>query len=199
MKTSKLTNNYENMKTSKVNSLSEDDRVADLIEIIDSEELNSMEFDEAIKEDNRSFCRIFIDMLKEKQIIILTLFSDNIFYPLFLRIVMLAFTISIYLFLNALLYNESYIEDRYTSSKTDFFYLINEELEKSIYASVISMVISRLLNFLVSSSSQYKTIYDKLYGTEEFEPECKQVIKTMKIKQITTFAILILVNCICWY
>ena len=39
------------------------------------EELNEMEFDEAKKEDQRSFCQIFIDMLKEKQIIIQTIFS----------------------------------------------------------------------------------------------------------------------------
>ena len=164
------------------------------------EELNEMEFDEAKKEDQRSFCQIFIDMLKEKQIIIQTIFSKNNFYPMYLRIVMLAFTLSIYLFLNALLYDDSYISDRYNSEKElNFSYVLTEEIERSLYASVISLVISRILQFLTSSNRSFKKIIAEKYNTDEFEPECHKLISKMKSKQIITFIILIIMNGLSWY
>lgn len=172
----------------------------ELEEIPEPEELNEMEYEEALENDKRNYIQIYIDIVKVKQIIIQTITSSNSFYPLFLRIVMLIFTLSIYLFLNALLYDDSYICQRYEAKESlDFMYLISTELEKSIYASIISMIISRILQFLTSSNSEFTLLYKEKYGTIEFESLCKKLITKMKIKQIITLLILIIVNILTWY
>ena len=82
------------------------------------EELNEMEYRDALKEDTRSFFQYFISIFAEKQIIVSTIVNHSVFYPLSLRLVLLLFTLTSFFFLNAILYTEEYITERYSTKES---------------------------------------------------------------------------------
>ena len=62
-------------------------------------ELNEMEYEDAIINDTRSYFVYYKVILTEKQIILSTVLSNSIFYPLSIRLIMLIFSIASFSFL----------------------------------------------------------------------------------------------------
>ena len=75
-------------------------------EEVDINELNEMDYRDALKNDHRSFCRYFLNIITEKQIILSTILNRSVFYPISLRLILLFFTISSFFFLNGMLFTE---------------------------------------------------------------------------------------------
>ena len=93
--------------------------------------LDDLDFDEAIEKDKRKFYEVFIDVVKDKNIIIKTfLISDNI-KPRSIKILFLDIIICLYFVINALMYNEEFISELYNSNEIkNFNYFLNNSLNR---------------------------------------------------------------------
>lgn len=147
-----------------------------------SEELNEMEFKDAITNDHRSFCQYFLNILSEKQIILSTILNKSIFYPLSLRLVLLFFTMSSFFFLNALFFTEAFISDRYYSNEQlNIWYILKNELSKSVYAFLIGMLIGKIVALVTASTADYIKI-KRIQQKTNCLLELSHLLKDMKKK-----------------
>ena len=62
------------------------------------EELNELNYEEAIVEDKRSFPKFYHSLVLDKQIILSTIVNKSPIYPLSLRLIMLLFTLMTFFF-----------------------------------------------------------------------------------------------------
>jgi hypothetical protein len=77
------------------------------------EELQDMEFEEALHNDNRSFFRIYWSFLIKEHIIINNVFSDSYLDLRVIKISFLFFSLIISFFLNSIFYTDGYISKSY--------------------------------------------------------------------------------------
>ena len=169
-------------------------------EINDHNVLNNLEFEEAIVKDKRSFIKYYFSIICEKQIFFSTIFGNSLFYPIFLRLIILCFILSFFFFLNGLFFTEEYITKRNNSNmKLNFIYIIKYEIKKSVYSSIITLFISKFINSIVSvvSSTYYEIIKEK----NDFIKMNKlnNLIITTKKKLNLLLIVIIAINLIIWY
>ena len=155
------------------------------------EELNEMEYRDALKEDTRSFFQYFISIFAEKQIIVSTIVNHSVFYPLSLRLVLLLFTLTSFFFLNAILYTEEYITERYSTKESlDIWYIIKNEISKSVYSSLIGMFITKFVSMLLSSGKSFQKLL-KEKGDSLYFQNFKILVSDMKTKYFIVLVIVI--------
>lgn len=165
-----------------------------------AEELNDMDFEDALEEDKRHFGRMMLDIIIVKQIIIRTIAEKNTFFPLALRVVLFLISITVHLFLNAILFTDTYISKRYKYEKEiTILYILTQELSKCIYAIMFGIIVSRLLQFLTSSDKEFRKLKTKAGTKEEFQNICKKLVNDIKLKHSLLLGIFIIGNIACWY
>ena len=168
--------------------------------ILSYQDLNSLEFKDAEKQDKRSFCKFYWDIFSEKQIILSTITTrDSIFTPLTFRLTKLIFTLLSFLFLNALLFTEDYITNRYNSNDSlGIVYMLKNELSKSVYSSLIGMVIVKVISIISSSAENIREIIARR-NEPSFEKDLKREISSIKLKYRILIIIMIIISWVYWY
>ena len=168
--------------------------------ILSHQDLNSLEFKDAEKQDKRSFCRFYWDIFSEKQIILSTITTkDSIFTPLSFRLTILIFTLMSFLFLNALLFTEDYITNRYNSTDSlGIVYMLKNELSKSVYSSLIGMVIAKVVSMSTESAENIRELMQHR-NEPYFEEDLKYEISSMKLKYKLLISIMIIISWVYWY
>ena len=115
------------------------------------EEMQNMEYEEAILYDKRSYIRMYWSFLLESQIILETFCADNHLYLFVTKLSFFIFTFQINFFLNALFYTDDYISDAYHNNGVlDFI----SGLPKSIYSFITTLIKTNLLKMLSNSKSE---------------------------------------------
>lgn len=177
------------------------DKDEDLFDIgeQDPDELNELEYEEALENDKRSFCKFYFDVMSEKQVILSPILYSSVFRPITLRISMLVFCILTFFFINAMFFTEEYISNRYDSNeKLDFVYMLKHELKKCILASLITSIIAKLYTLLIPRpSTYYQVIKDR--NDKDFKFIMLKFINSLKKKLILLFIIMIIFSFIFLY
>ena len=84
--------------------------------------------------DNRTFCQIYLSFLSNNQLLISIIENKNPFEPRLIKIGLFIISISLFFTLNALLYDENMMENRYKNKKKcGIIYLIKHEISKSFF------------------------------------------------------------------
>ena len=112
---------------------------------------------------------------------------------------MLIFAISAFLFFSALFYSDDYISDRYfTKDNLDLAYILKNELAKSVYVSLVALIVERLITLSKDAFSRYKKIKE-----DEKKENYNEKIEEFKTKTIRLWIIITIVDfvlCIIfWY
>ena len=163
-------------------------------------ELNNCRYKEALRKDKRSFCKYYFNILIEKQIILSTFLNNSIFYPFSLRIVLLLFTLSSFFFINALLFTEDYITNRYnTKESLGFVYMLKNELSRTMYSSIIGMFIGKFLNMLTSSEIEFVKLTRSNKNKSTYLQSFRDLVNDMRKKFIIIIIIVIILMMIYWY
>ena len=151
------------------------------------EELNDLEFQEALINDDRTYFRIFISYLLEEHIIFNTFCTDVYLELRSIKLSFLIFGYEISFFLNALFYTDEYISDTYHNNGIlDFF----SSLPKSIYSFIVTLVISNLLKMLSSSKRQLNKIIKEREDKKEYLEAMEKELNKLKNKLILYFIII---------
>ena len=162
---------------------------------------DDMEFDDAIRLDNRKFCGYFWDNLKAKQIISNTFCTKDAFKPRSIKIIIFILHILLYFVVNALFINDDYISQVYYLEKEDnFFSFIPRSINRFFYTTLVSIVIEFIVDFFFVEEGKLKRIYLREKGDKfKLQAEIIDLIKLIKYRYITFSIFLVILYGLCSY
>ena len=141
------------------------------------DELNSLDYDDALKIDTRNYFQFYLSLLKQTHLIIFTFFIKD--YNLFLlKLSLFLISFELFFFINALFFNDDSLHKIYENEgKYDYIY----QIPKIIYSTITSQVISSLLEKLSLSQDLMLELKEK-GDIKQIKKEINKVIKCIKIK-----------------
>ena len=161
-----------------------------------SEEYLLMGYEEAIKNDKRTWSKIYYGFLIENHFILHTFVSESFIDIRTLKINLFCFRLDIIFLLNALFYTDNYISKTYyNSGKLDFL----TSLPKALFSFLVCMLVNIIIKLFFSNKKDvYKTIKEKEENTE-YSEVVKIILNKIKIKLIIFFIFQFIVNFFCLY
>ena len=114
------------------------------------EELNSLNYNEAIKIDKRGYFQYYISLIKKKQLFFFTFFSKKDYNLRIIKFSLFLFSISLYFAVNSLFFIDETIHKIHEDHGIfNFLY----QLPQIIYSSLISIVCNLFINSLALSEN----------------------------------------------
>ena len=161
-----------------------------------SEEYLLMGYEEAIKNDKRTWSKIYYGFLIENHFILHTFVSESFIDIRTLKINLFCFRLDIIFLLNALFYTDNYISKTYyNNGKLDFL----TSLPKALFSFLVCMLVNIIIKLFFSNKKDvYKTIKEKEENTE-YSEVVKIILNKIKIKLIIFFIFQFIVNFFCLY
>ena len=166
-----------------------------------STSLDDLDFDEALEKDKRNIYQIFIDLAKDKHMIIRTFFvSDNV-RPRSIKILLFILILALYFVINALMYNDEYISEIYHSNEKeeDFLFFLKNSMSRLLYASVIGIVITFFIEFYFIDDKKLKRIFLRNRKNKEIKNKICNLIKITEKKYKSFIFISYLMTSTSWY
>ena len=174
-----------------INLVSKDKRYKFFID----EELNSLEFEYALKIDTRSYCQTYYSLLKQNQLILFTFFVKNDYNIFFLKFSLFLLSFSLFFFMNAIFFKDDSLHKLYEDhGKYDILY----QIPQILYSTIISQIISSLLEKLSLSQDELISIKEN-YNQKTINKEVKNVIKYIIIKCLFYFIVSSILLLGFWY
>ena len=159
--------------------------------IINDYELNNLPYNDAIKIDKRTYIQYYFSLLKTKHIILFTFYIRNDYNSKIIKLILFLFSISLYLALNALFFNDSTMHKIYIYKGN---FKIIYQIKQIIYSSIISSVINTIIRNL--SLTERNIVQLKNEKSNKIE-KGKKLLKLLFIKFIIFFIFIFLL--LFWY
>ena len=176
-------NNYNSTKQNNKN-----------IKYID-EELNRMNYEEALEYDKRNYWRYYWSLLKKKHIIILTFVSNDDYNVFTLKFSLFILSLALYFSINALFYKDSTMHQIFTDKgKYNLIY----QIPQILYSTLISFLMTYILKKLSLSQNELIIIKKELDQTKSRQL-ADQTKKCLQIKLISFFLIGLSILLFFWY
>ena len=158
-------------------------------------EINTFSFENAKKNDNRTYFQYYISLIKLKQKIIFSFFLKNDYNSNIIKICLFFFSFSLYLFVNALFFNDTLMHRIYQNNGNyDIVYNIPPIIFSILICSVIDLIIKRII---LTQRDILGIKYEK--NKYNIKPKAIIVIKCIIIKNICFFLISIIILILFWY
>ena len=160
-------------------------------------DIDGAEFEEVMIKDKRSFWEIFLSFFSNFHLYLSLCFTKNIYVPWCVRASICLFTIELYFTLTALLMRASQFEERYKSKQDiSIIYIIKNEFENIIYASLISKVMNLIKIYIYLQYPIIKVIKDYRYQGNIYLDEIRKALYYQKCKYYTFMIIFIVLTCL---
>ena len=149
-------------------------------------ELNTLEYKEAIISDKRTFFQFYLSLLKEGNLFVFAFYCNNNDYnSQIIKIFLFFFFFSVHFTINALFFNDDTMHKIYLDEGSfNFVY----QIPQIIYSSLISAAISILVKYLSLSQSNILEM-KKEKNIEKLNIKVKELIKCLKIKFALFFVV----------
>ena len=190
--------NNKNIEKEKINYF---DKVIDLVpkdrryKYFVDDELNSLDYEYALKIDTRSYCQVYYSLLRQNHLIIFTFCVKNDYNIFLLKFSLFLITISLFLFMNALFFEDDSLHKLYEDKgKYNFLY----QIPQILYSTIVTQIISSLLEKLSLSQDEILNIKEN-YNLKEINNEVKKAIKYITIKVVLFFIVSIILLFGFWY
>ena len=176
------------------------DKINEIDEYLKTD-LDEMDFDDAIKNDKRTFCIFFCERLKEKQMIIDTFCNKNNIKPLSIKILLFLLNIDLYFVNNGLFYSEDYIIELYHLEDEDtFFSFFPRSINRFFYATMVGELIELIIDCLFIEEKKIKRIFIReKEDSFQLRYEIAIIIKKIKKKYIIFIYICFFISIFSWY
>jgi hypothetical protein len=124
--------------------------------------VDEMEFDDAIKKDERGFCSYFLDTLQEKQSIAYTFIASDPINTRMIKFILFSLNLALYFVVNGLFFSESFISELYhTKEDENFLSFIPRTIDKVIYTTIVTSFISYMTDFFFLNENKVKGIFKR--------------------------------------
>ena len=125
-------------------------------------EIDSLEYDDIIRRDQRTFFQYFNSKLNKNQILLRTFFTDDPIKPRTIKIILFILDIDLYLFVNALFFNEDYISEVFHSNKEEkFFTFIPRSFDRFFYTTLVGVIISYIIDCFFVEEKKIKGVFKR--------------------------------------
>ena len=125
-----------------------------------STQIEDMDYDDAIKKDNRVFCIYFFESLKEKQIIANTFFAIDPLRTRSIKIMLFILDIILYFVVNGLFFSEDYVSEVYNLEEEEtFFSFVPRSINRFFYTTLVSLVVSFIIDCIFVEEKKIKGIF----------------------------------------
>jgi hypothetical protein len=100
-----------------------------------------MDYEDAIKKDNRSFFQYFYDKLKVNQMILNIFFIKDLLREKSFKILLFILNIDLYLLINGLFFTEDYISQMFKISDNEGISFIERFLDRFFYITLVEVIV----------------------------------------------------------
>ena len=122
--------------------------------------IEDMEYDDAIKKDNRQFCEFFYETLQDKQIIAYTFFAKDPLKPRSIKIILFVLNIILYFVVNGLFFSEDYASEVYHLEEEEtFFSFVPRSISRFVYTTMVSLIIGFIVDCFFTEEKKIKGIF----------------------------------------
>ena len=163
--------------------------------------VEEMEYDDAIRKDKRKLLTIFVENLKDKQIICNTFILYEPLKPRSIKIILFVLNILLYFVINALFINDDYISEVYNLEEEDnFFSFIPRSVDRIFYSTLINIIIGYVVDFFFVEERKMKKLYIREKDNRNIiEEKIVSFSKTIKISYISFTIFVIIIFLVCLY
>ena len=181
--------NPDILKLDEINEINEVDTPS--INLSDYE-LNELEYEEALKLDDRTFIQIYYAMLKRENIILFTFFQCRDYNLLYIKIARFIFLLATDMAMNVFFFSDDSMHKLFLSyGKYDFI----QQIPQIVYSTIISQIFEIFLCYL---SMTDKYIY-QIKGMKLAMKEIMLLFKCINIKLMIFFSFNLLMFSFYWY
>jgi len=159
------------------------------------EELNRMEYKEAIINDKRNYLRYYYSLLEKKQLIILTFIANNDLNVFLLKLSLFIISFMLYFSINTLFFRDSTMRRIFIDQgKFRLIYQIPQILYSTLISTIMTFILKRLS---LSQNDLIKIRKEK--DKKRANKIAVEVKKNLRIKLYIFFIIGIILILFCWY
>ena len=162
---------------------------------LNDQEINSLEYNKAIKLDKRTFFEYYCSLLKRKQLILFAFFPNNDYNLVGLKISLLLLSFSLYFTINGFFFSDETMHKIYKDKSS---YNIIYQISIMAYSTLISSVLNIILKQLSLSENNILSIAQ----TKDYKKaikKSKKILKCLRIKFLLFFLLRIIILLFCWY
>ena len=125
-----------------------------------STDLDDLDYDDAVKKDNRTFCEYYSEKVKNNQIIINTFYLIDPLRPRPIKIILFILYIDLYFLVNGLFFNEQYVSEIFHSTKPEkFFTFIPRSIERFFYTTLVGVIVGYVIDFFFIEEKKIKKLF----------------------------------------
>jgi hypothetical protein len=182
-----------------------------MVDLKDSIEINmdeylkqdpdDMDFQDAIRYDERHFCQYFVEKLKTNQIILRTFYSVDHLTPRSLRILLFILDIDLNLFVNGLFFNENYISQMFLVSEDEsIFSFIDRFMDRFFYLTLVNVILNYIIEcFFIEEKKIIKTLKREKDNPIILKYEITQIIKEISTRYNSFIILSFIITFFTWY
>ena len=149
------------------------------------DELNDLEYEEAIQIDNRTFWQYYLSLLRTKHLIIFTFINNNDYNSKIIKIYIFFLNFAINYTISAMFYTDTMMHQIYIESGAfNFIYQLPEIIYSSIITAVLSFII-KTLGFCQNNILEIK----KSKKEEALDTKVKKELIKIRVKIVLFFII----------
>ena len=159
------------------------------------EEINTLDYELALKYDKRTYCQYYTSLLKTKHIFIYTFYNNNDYNSKIIKYDLFFINFAIFYTVNALFFNDDTMHKIYVDQGSyNFIY----QLPQIICSSLISGVLNALFKFLALSQSNILNL-KKIKVKSDLDKKINDLNNKLEIKWISFFIISFILLLFFWY
>jgi hypothetical protein len=162
---------------------------------LNDQEINCLEYNQAIKIDKRTYFQYYFALLKRKQLILFAFFPNNDYNIIELKISLLLLSFSLYFTINGFFFSDETMHKIYKDKSS---YNIIYQIPIMLYSTIISSVLNIILKQLSLSENNILSIA-QVKDYKSAVKKSKTILKCLKIKFFLFFLLRIIILLFCWY
>jgi len=191
----KISNNNTKLKKYKKDKKKKKSNKIMSMNIYSDFELNIMDYNDALRIDNRTFFQYYCSLLKTKHSLIFTFFSNKDYNSLIIKICLFSLSFAIYYLFNAIFFNYSIIHIVYKDGGS---YNLSHLFPIIIYAFLISYYINVIIKFFSLSERNLLELKNQK-SIKQMNFLVPKVLRCLIIKYILYFVLSIIFLTFFWY
>ena len=163
-------------------------------------EPDEMDYDEAIRRDNRKFCRYYWEKIQSNQILINTFYFTEYLKPRPIKLILLSLQIDLYFLINGLFYNEEYAKKIFYLEEDNLYKAFLRFTDNLFYAFLVGIIINYIIEFFFIEEKKLRvTLKREKDNILILKYEMVQIIKDIANRYITFIIISFVISIITWY
>ena len=146
------------------------------------EDLDELDYDEALIYDHRGFWQLCWIEMKERQLIINTFFVKEKLKPFCIKLIVFIFSITFYFVINGFLYDTKYVSKKLKRTSKSVYFFFVDSIKRIIYSSLVGALVNVVVGLLFKSDKNLRKAQNKYKENRILlNGEVVKIYKNMKI------------------